>query len=118
MLPQPFMTNPSEAVNAVIKNQVSYNSHQLVQFIEHLKAVVDEQEREVERAVIGQGKYRFKEQYSSMQIPECQWFKMTEKQRSDHMRRIAGTKVVVGPTSSDQLLTWKLASTYQLRLIL
>ena len=60
-------TNLSEAV---IKNQVSYKSHQLVQLIEHLKAVVDEQEREVERAVIGWGNYHFKEQYSSLQIPK------------------------------------------------
>lgn len=44
--PQPFTTNQSEAVNAVIKNQVSYKSHQLIQFIEHLKTVVDEQDRE------------------------------------------------------------------------
>ena len=35
--PQPFTTNPSEAVNAVMKNQVNYKSHQLIEFIEHLK---------------------------------------------------------------------------------
>ena len=52
--PEPFTTNSSEAVNAVIKNQVNYKSHQ------HLKTVIDEQDREVERAVIGQGKYCFK----------------------------------------------------------
>ena len=44
-----------------VKNQVSYKSHQLIQFIEHLKAVVDEQGQEVKRAVIGWGKYCFKE---------------------------------------------------------
>ena len=62
--PQPFTTNPSEAVNAVNKNQVNYKSHQLIQFIEHLKEVIDEQDREVERAITGRGKYHFKEQYS------------------------------------------------------
>ena len=51
--PQPFTTNPSEAVNAVIKSQVNYKSNQLMQFIQHLKAMVDKQDREVERAVIG-----------------------------------------------------------------
>ena len=99
--PQPFTTNPSEAVNAVIKNQVSYKSNQLIQFLEHLKAVIDEQDREMQRAVIGRGKYRFKEQYSSLQIPEMQWFKMTEKQRSDHLKKVASTKVAVrGPCSA------------------
>ena len=103
--PQPFTTKPSEAVNAVIKNQVSYKSHQLIQFMEHLKAVVDEQDREVQRAVIGRGKYRFKEQYSSLQIPESQWFKMTEKQRSDHMKRVANTKVIVSSIAVDPSIT-------------
>ena len=93
--PQPFTTNPSEAVNAVIKNQVNYKSSHLTQFIQHLKAVIDEQDREVERAVIGRGKYRFKEQYSTLQVPESQWFRMTERQRLDHMKRVATAKVVV-----------------------
>lgn len=66
-----------------------------MQFIQYLKAVIDEQDREVERAVIGRGKYRFKEQYSSLQVRESQWFRMTEKQRLDHMKRVATTKVVV-----------------------
>jgi len=56
-----------------VKNQVSYKSHQLIQFIEHLKAVVDEQGQEVKRAVIGWGKYCFKEQYSSPQISKQKW---------------------------------------------
>ena len=103
--PQPFTTDLSEAVNAVIKNQVSYKSHQLIQFIEHFKAVVDEQDREVERAVIGRGKYRFKEQYSSLQIPESQWFKMTERQQLDHMKMVASTKVVVSAIVADPIIT-------------
>ena len=74
--------------------------------MEHLKAVVDEQDREVQRAVIGWGKYRFKEQYSSLQIPESQWFKMMEKQRSDHiMKRVANTKVIVSSIAVDPSVT-------------
>ena len=86
--PQLFTSNPSEAVNAIIKNEVKYKSHQLIQFIEHLKEVIDEQDREVKRAIIGRGKYRFKEQYSFLQIPESQWFKMTEKQPLDHLKKV------------------------------
>ena len=44
--PQQFTTNASEAVNSVIKNQVGYKSHQLIQFVDHLKKAVDEQYRE------------------------------------------------------------------------
>ena len=73
--PQQFTTNPSEAVNSVIKNQVGHKPHQLIQFVDHLKAVVDGQYREIERAIIGRGKYRFKEQYMFLQISEVRWFK-------------------------------------------
>ena len=66
-----------------------------MQFIQHLKAVIDEQIREVERAVIGWGKYCFKEQYSSLQVPETQWFRMTEKQWLDHMKKVSTAEVVV-----------------------
>ena len=38
--PQPFTTNPSEAINAVIKNQVNYKCHQLIQFKINTKVVL------------------------------------------------------------------------------
>ena len=102
--PQQFTTNPSEAVNSVIKNQVGYKSHQLIEFVDHLKAVVDEQYREVERAIIGRGKYRLKEQYSFLQVSEERWFKMNGKQRLDHVRRVSAAKVLEH-TRSEPLLT-------------
>ena len=58
--PQPFTTNASETTNSVIKAHVLYKHSQLMEFVNHLKDVVDEQEREVERAVIRRGKFRFK----------------------------------------------------------
>ena len=60
MPPDAFTTNASEATNAVIKSHVQYSTKsQLNEFIEQLKQVIDVQYREVERAVIGRGKYRF-----------------------------------------------------------
>ena len=50
--PQPFTTNASETTNSVIKAHVAYKHIQLMEFVNHLKDVVDEQEREVERAVV------------------------------------------------------------------
>ena len=49
---QPFTTNASEMTNSVIKAHVSYKHSQLMEFVNHLKDVVDEQEHEVERAII------------------------------------------------------------------
>ena len=72
--PEQFTTNSSEAVNSVIKRHVDHKSHQLVNFVSRFKEVVDEQEREIERAVIGRGKYRFMKDYSDLQISESRWF--------------------------------------------
>ena len=62
--------------------------------MDHLKKAVDEQYREVERAIIGRGKYRYKEQYSFLQVSEVQWFKKNEKQRLDHIRKVSTAKVM------------------------
>ena len=59
--PEQFTTNASETVNSVIKAHVSYKPSQLMEFIGKLRELVDEQEREIERAVIKRGKYQLKE---------------------------------------------------------
>ena len=59
--PDILTTNASESVNAVLKRKVD--------FIDKLKELVQEQQREVERAVIGRGKYHFREQYRFLEIP-------------------------------------------------
>ena len=41
------------------------------------------------RAIIGRGKYRFKEvSYQSLQVAENKWFKMTTDQRQTHLRKV------------------------------
>jgi len=57
--PLRFTTNASKSVNAMLKRKVDYKKNELHVFINHLKQVVDEQEKEVERAVISRGKYKF-----------------------------------------------------------
>lgn len=61
--PDQFTTNSSEAVNSVIKKHVDFKSHQLVDFVQRMKEVVDEQDREVEGL---SGKYRFAERYRDL----------------------------------------------------
>ena len=76
--PQPFTTNASETVNSVLKSHVNYKSSQVLGFVGKLKDVVDEQEREIKRAVIGRGTYQFRTQYSHFMVPELKWFRMIE----------------------------------------
>ena len=58
-------------MNSVLKRHVNYKSNQLMEFVNKIKEVVDEKEREEERAVISRGKYRFKQQYAHLVVPEA-----------------------------------------------
>ena len=57
--PLQFTTNASESINAVLKHKVDYKKNELPDFLDKLKSVINEQERELERAIIGRGKYEF-----------------------------------------------------------
>ena len=87
--PDAFTTNASETANFVLKNKVDYKRSQLSVFVEKLKQVIDDQEREVEKAVIQRGKYRF--QAASLEVPEARWYKMTTQQRRKCLDRVANT---------------------------
>ena len=43
--------------NAIIKAHVSYKHYQLLDVVNYLKGVIDEQEAELERAVVKHGKF-------------------------------------------------------------
>ena len=91
--PQSFTTNASETANFILKNKVDYKQNQLLEFVEKLKQVIDDQEKEVEKAVIQRGKYRFKSEYKYLEVPEGQWYKMTPQQRKKCLDRIAHASV-------------------------
>lgn len=63
--------------------------------MKHVKDLVDEQERELERAVIGRGKYRFRKEYKYLQCDEQVWFRMSREQREKHLKRVAKITVSV-----------------------
>ena len=98
--PQVFTTNASETTNSIIKAHVSHKPSELMDFVQHLKDIVDEQEHEVERAIIRQGKYRFKDDYLHLEVSEDKWFGMSQEQRKAHIKKVAFAKVVEEPTTS------------------
>ena len=55
--PSIFTTNASESINAVLKHKVDYKRNELPVFISKMMEVIQERQREVERAVIGRGKF-------------------------------------------------------------
>ena len=66
--PEPFTTNSSESINALLKQKVNYKKSELPDFIDIIKQVIDEQQREVERAIIRRGKYKLRAQYSILEV--------------------------------------------------
>lgn len=56
-------------------------------FNDKMKKVVEQQQREVEKAVIKCGKYRLRTEYSFLSLPEDKWFRMTEAQRVQHLKK-------------------------------
>ena len=88
-LPMAFTTNASESINALLKIQVQHKKSDVPLFLEKLKAAIDEQQREVERAIIDKGKYKFKEAFENLVKSENEWFlKMSTIQKQNHINRV------------------------------
>ena len=91
--PRIFTTNASETTNSIIKSHVSHKSCRLMEFVTHLKDIVDEQEREVERAVLRRGKFQFKDEYLHLEVDENHWFAMSQEQRLAHLKKVSVAQV-------------------------
>jgi hypothetical protein len=91
--PELFTTNASESVNALLKNKVDYKRNELPDFLKKLKEVIDEQDEEVSRAVIGKGKYEIQPGFKQLEKSEAEWFSMREEARKHHLRKVALTQV-------------------------
>jgi len=50
--------------------------------------LVNEQIKEVEKAVIGMGECKFKLAYSHLEVPSNKWFLMTSEQRQRHLKKV------------------------------
>lgn len=50
--PTTFTTNACETANSMLKNQAHYKRSEMFEFLQKLKQLVSEQEREIERALI------------------------------------------------------------------
>ena len=84
----------------VLKSKVDYQKSELPKFIEKMRCLVDEQRKELERAVCRRGKYRFCSQYQYLEVEEGKWFNMTPERRHKHLLEVHQTVLAV---SGDEL---------------
>lgn len=68
-----------------------------------MKELVDEQQWEVERAIIGRSKYSLREEYRFLEIQEGMWFAMSQEQQRKHIARVHSAVVSDASGSSAQL---------------
>ncbi len=93
--PQPYYANTVESKNNVLKQQLKYKTAQLPQFVEHMKKLLTEQRREVERAVATTGEYRMSPNHSDLAVSTQKWFTLNNEQRQRCISKFLKAKVCV-----------------------
>ena len=91
--PATFTTNASESANYMLKHKVNHKQNELPEFLEKYKELVCEQEQEVNKALLGRGKYELRNQYQSWHVPESKWFSMTTSQR-EHIQKFTVASIM------------------------
>ena len=86
--PDAFYTNDVESANRIIKRKTNYKVCEWPEFCRLAKELVEEQENEIEKAVIGIGDYRFDEEYVHLEVSLSKWSSMSHAQRKRHLEKI------------------------------
>ena len=94
--PAAFYTNDSESINALLKESLGYKKQQWGIFNEKMKNLVQQQQREVEKAIIGYGENKLRPQFSFLAVREEKWFRMSQEQRLRCLQKFNSCKVWTG----------------------
>ena len=87
--PTSFYTNPNESMNSALKEKTNYTKMQWPEFNERMKAFVKGQQEEVEKAVVGGGKYELRDEYKFLEVTkDGKWWKMNAGQRENHLKKL------------------------------
>ena len=61
--PDPFFTNSSECINFVLKVKLDYKRNEITVLVNKIYELIEDQQREVEKALISTGKYTLHPMY-------------------------------------------------------
>ena len=67
---------------------MDYKCSELVKFIDKLRELADDQQREVDKSLVGCGKYFLHSYYSHLEIPQAKLFSMTKEQRRRQVKNL------------------------------
>ena len=71
-----YTQNNSESVNAIIKRYVNFQKQDILKFVNDLEECVQEQQNEVDKAILGLGRWSLADNYSNMRVSAGNWFGM------------------------------------------
>lgn len=103
--PSIFTTNSSEAINSVLKKQVSFKKTQWPEFVRQMKELVNEQQNEIIRSLSGRGSYRLYESVKHLGVSVEQWSKMRPDQRQKIVQRFKSATIEGSSAGSSRALS-------------
>ena len=83
--PRPYFTNANEAMNRVLKEASKWKKSQLPEFIDKMKNLVEQQQRELEKAIVCTGEYMLRQPFKALEVDPARFFRMNEGQRSHYL---------------------------------
>ena len=72
----------------MIKQKAGYKSSEWPEFCRLAKELIEDQQSELEKAVIGVGEYQFCEEFKHLEVPLGKWSSMTKMQQTNYLQRI------------------------------
>ena len=91
-----YFNNANESMNNTVKRKMDYKRYKdVVEFADEVREIKDIQQRNVERAIIGEGPYRLRNEYcEDLEVNPDDWFhKMSPTQRQRHIEKLMATEV-------------------------
>ena len=96
----------NESINSALKKKTNYKKPELPVFINLMRDFLTQQQEEVEKAVIGGGKYTLDTPYKGYEVTDGSWFRpMTESQRKAHLKKFNSLRNNYVQGNSEHLLT-------------
>ena len=93
--PAIYATNQNKSMNNVAKAHADYRQSDWVKFVSNMHDLVENQSKEVEKAVYGMGEYQFKPAYKSLEVDSSKWFMMSCEQRKRYLRKVLNAKYAI-----------------------
>lgn len=84
--PRSYTNNDPEAANFIIKHELNFEAKKPDQFISEIKNIIRMQFSNEERAIFGRGPYRVRQDFTHLEVKDCNWGKMTQQQK---VRKVA-----------------------------